>query len=76
MCYFLLTQAESLHDGTIAVDVVLVEILQHLATTADELGQRAGGAVVLVVLLQMLRQVLDAIGEQGNLALCRTRVGD
>ena len=27
-----------------------------------------------MVLLQVLGEVLDTIGEQGNLALCRTRV--
>ena len=71
----LLAETEGLDDGTIAIDVSVVEILQHLAAATDELGQRAGGTEVLVVLLQVLRQVLDAIGEQCNLALSRTGVG-
>ena len=66
----LLTQTEGLNQRTIARDVGVVKVLQHLAATADELRQRAGSAIVLVVLLQVLRQVLDAIGEQSNLALC------
>ena len=72
----LLAQAESLHNGTIAVNVLVVEILQHLAATTHELGQRAGCTIVLVVLLQVLSQVLDAVAEQCNLALGRTCIGD
>ena len=64
-----LAQAECLHDGTVAVDVVLIEVFQHLAATAYELGQRASGSEVLVVLLQVLGEVLDAVGEQRDLAL-------
>ena len=71
----LLTQAERLDDSTVAVDVDVVEMLQQLAATAYHHGQRAGGVEVLVILLQVLRQVLDAIGEQGNLSLGRTSVG-
>ena len=65
----LLAQSEGLDDGTIAGDVVLIEILQHLAAATDELGQRASRSEVLVVLLQVLGEVLDAIGEESNLAL-------
>ena len=71
----LLAQAECLHDGTVAVDILLVEIFQHFAATTYQLGQRTGSAEVLVVLLQVLREVLDAIGEQGNLALSGTGIG-
>ncbi len=74
-CFGLLTQAEGLDDGTVAVDVVYIEILQQLAAAAYHHRQRAGCHVVLVVLLQVLSQVLDAVGEQSNLALCRTCVG-
>ena len=71
----LLTQAEGLDQRTIAVDVFVVEILQQLAATAYELGQRAGRGKVLVVLLEVLGEVLDAIGEQRYLALARACVG-
>ncbi len=71
----LLTQTQSLYDSTITIDIVHIEILQQLATTAYHLCQRTGCAIVLVVLLQVLCEVLDAEGEQGNLALSRTRVG-
>ena len=45
----LLTQSECLHDSTIAVDVVLVEVLEHLTATTYELRQRACCTLVLVV---------------------------
>ena len=71
----LLTQAKSLDKSTIAGNVFVVEILQQLAATTYELGERTSGSKVLVVLLQVLGEVLDAEGEQGYLALARTCVG-
>ena len=71
----LLTQTQSLHDGTITIDIVDVEILQELTTATYQLGQRTGSHKILVVLLQMLGEVLDTIGEQCNLALCATSIG-
>ena len=70
----LLAQAESLDDGAVAVDVVDVEILQELAAASYHHGQRASCEVVLVVLLQVLGEVLDAVGEEGDLALCAAGV--
>lgn len=67
-------QTESLHDGTIAFNVVLVEIVKKRTTLAYELSQRASGDIVLVVCLHMLCEVLDAVGEQRNLAFCRTGI--
>ena len=70
----LFAQTEILDQLTIAVDVLVVEVLQELAATAYHLGQRTSGAEVLVVILQVLSEVLDAIGEQCHLALNRTGV--
>ena len=72
--FALLTKTESLDDGTIAVDVVVVEVLQQLTTLTDEHCQRTGCVVILVILLQVLRQVRDAIAEESNLCLCRTGI--
>jgi len=72
--YRLLTQAESLDECAVAVDVLVVEILQELTTTTYQFGQRAGSTEVLVVLLQVLGQVLNTIGEQCYLALNRASV--
>ena len=71
----LLTQAQSFHDGAVAVDVVALQVVQKAAALTYQTCQGALGAVVLAVLLHVLRQVLDAVGEQCNLALCAARIG-
>ena len=70
----LLTQTEGLDKFTIAVNVLVVKILQELTTTTYHLRQCTCGTEVLVVFLQVLGEVLDAISEQGNLTLNRTCV--
>lgn len=70
----LLTQTKVLDDGAVALDVALLQVVEQGAALADELSQRTGGHIVLVVSLHVLSEVSDAIGEQCNLALCRTRV--
>ena len=72
--YRLLTQAESLDEFTITIDVLVVKILKELTTATYQLGQRTSGTEVLVVLLQVLGEVLNAISEQGYLALNRTGI--
>lgn len=74
MAQSLSAQTESLDDGAIACDVAVVEIVEQSTTLTDEDGQRASCVVVLVVLLQVLGEVFDAIREQCNLALCATCV--
>lgn len=69
------SQPESLDDSTVAIDVALFEISQQAAALAHELCQRTRGDEVLVVGFDMLREVGDAIGEQGNLGFCRASVG-
>ena len=70
----LLTQTQSLHNSTITIDIVGVEILQELTTATYQLCQRTSSSIVLVVLLQVLGEVLDTIREQCNLALSATSV--
>ena len=70
----LLTQTKSLDKCTVTIDVLVVEILQELTTATYHLGQCTSGAEVLVVLLQVLGEVLNTIGEQGYLTLNRTGV--
>lgn len=66
----LLTQTESLDDGTVAVDVAVVEVIKECAALAYELCEAACCLEILVITLQVLREVLDAEGEKSNLALC------
>lgn len=70
----LLTQTELLHDGTVALDVTVVKIVEQGTTLTYKLGQRTSGDEILVISFHMLCEVLDAISEQCDLALCRTRI--
>ena len=71
---FLLAQAQSFHDGTIAFDVARLQILQKATTLTYEARQCTLRAVVLAVLLHVLGQVLDAVRKERNLALGAARV--
>ena len=71
----LATDAELLDDSTVALDVYLLEIVEHTAALTDDHLERALRAVVLTVGLEVLRQVSDAEGEERDLALGATRIG-
>ena len=70
----LATDTEFLDDSTVTLDVDLLEVVEHTTTLTDDHLQSALGAVVLLVLLQVPRQVGDAEGEEGDLAFRATRV--
>ncbi len=70
----LLTETEVLHDSTVAVDVASLEIVEQSATLTYELHEATLGDVVLAVLLHVLGEVRDAVGEESHLAFCRTGV--
>lgn len=70
----LLTQTESLDNGAITIDVAIVKIFKQSTALTYELGEAACCPVILVVLLQVLSEVLDAVSKESDLALCRTCV--
>src|SRR5690349_17962342 len=70
----LLAELQFLGHRDVAVGVGFVEIIQQTAATAYHLEQPAAGAVVFGVLLQMLSEVIDALGEQSNLNIGAPRV--
>src|SRR5690606_32094611 len=59
--------AEAVDQRTEALDVLLGEVLQQPAALADEDQQTTAGVVVVLVGLEVLRQVGDATGQQGDL---------
>jgi len=71
----LLTDAQLLNDGTVAVNLAVLEVVEHPAALTYQFQQAEAGAVVLLVHFQMLREVLNAVGEQSNLRLGRTGIG-
>lgn len=74
LSYDLLTQAELCNDCTIAVDVLLGEVVEKASALADHHQKAAAGVVVLLVFPQMLGQGVDPGGEDSDLDLGRTGI--
>ena len=72
----LLTDTEFLlgDDCAVTIDVLANQVIQEAAALTYENLQSASGSEVLVVLLQVLGQVLDALREQSDLAFGASRV--
>jgi hypothetical protein len=62
-------------DRAVPLDVVLPDVVQEAAALADQHQQAAPAVVVLLVLLQMLVEVVDPLGEDRDLDLGRAGVG-
>src|SRR5215469_7581218 len=62
-------------ERPIAPNVASHQVVQQPATLANQQQQTATRVMVLPVGLQVLREQLDALGEDGDLDLGRTRVG-
>jgi len=65
---------ELLSDRLIAAEVGALQVIEQAAALADHHQQTATGAVILLVALQMLGQVVDALRQQGDLHVGGTRV--
>lgn len=63
----LLANTELLDDRTVSLNVVLHEVVEQAATLAYQLQQTAPGGVVVLVFAEVLRKVVDAGRENGNL---------
>ena len=57
----LLTQTESLHDGAIALNVSLLEVVEQSPALTYQLGQCPFSAIILTVLLKMFRQMGNTV---------------
>lgn len=71
---FLLSETELLNNGTVAVNVLLLEIIQKITTLTYHLKKTAARVVVVVVELQVLGEVGNSLGENGDLYLGRACV--
>src|SRR5918994_2411746 len=63
----LATQAELADQGPVALDVVALEVTEQAAALADEHQEPAARVVVLAMLAEMLRELVDPLGEQRDL---------
>src|SRR3954470_4847261 len=60
-------QAELADERAVALEVPLLQVVEQPPALADEHEQAAARVVVLLVLAQVLGEVVDALGEQGDL---------
>ncbi len=68
------TETETLNQGTVTVDVDALEVIKHTTTVTDHEQQTTTGVVVVLVLLEVLGQVGDTLGQQSHLDLGGTGV--
>ena len=71
----LLAEPEVGDDLAVAIDVRLLEVVEKAATLADELEQATARMVVLLVGLEVLGEIGDALGDERDLDLGRAGVG-
>ena len=70
----LFTDAAAFDNRTVAFDVVLLEIVEELSSLTDHLLHTSAAVVVLGVLLKVLGELCDSLGENSDLNLGRTGV--
>ena len=70
----LAAQAEAGDQRTVALDFGVLQEREQALALADQLEQAAPGVVILGVGLEVLGQVVDALGEHGHLDLGRAGV--
>lgn len=70
----LLTDAQFGDQSTIALDVFFGEVVQQTAALTDHLVHAEPAVVILRMLLQVLGELMDALGQNGDLDLGGTGV--
>src|SRR5204862_50398 len=64
-----------LDERAVAFDALALQVVEHAATLTDELEQTTARMVVLEVRLEVLGEVGDPLGEEGDLDLGGSGVG-
>ena len=65
----LVTEPQFLNDFAVRLDVGAPQIVQKSATLAYHLQEAAATVVILLVLTEMVREVVDALGQHCDLNL-------
>ena len=68
------TKAQFSDDGTVPLNVLLLEVVEQVSSVADHLQQAAAGMMVLLWTFTCSGQVVDSLGEQSDLDLRGTGV--
>ena len=70
----LLSESELGNDGTVALDILLHQVVEEVLSLTNHLEKTATAVVVVGVLLQMLGEVSNSLGENSDLYLGRTGI--
>src|SRR5262249_9387401 len=68
------TQAELLDEGTVALDVLALQVVEETATATHEAQQTPARVVIFGVLPKVLGEVVDPPGQERDLHLRRSGV--
>jgi hypothetical protein len=71
----LVPEAQFLDDLPVAVDIRTLQVVQETATFSDHFKKSTTAVVVLLVGAEVIRQIIDPLGEQGDLNAGRATVG-
>src|SRR5260370_4318659 len=66
--------SELVDDGAVALGVLALEVLEKAPALADEHQETPSGVVILGVLLEVIGEAVDALGEERDLHLGRPRI--
>lgn len=70
----LFSELELVSDGAVPLNIAFFEIVEQAATLAHKVEQSVARGVVVGMVLQVLRETLNALGEDRNLHLRGSRV--
>ena len=70
----LLSESELCNDCTIALDILLHQVVEEVLSLTNHFEKTATAVVVVGVLLQMFGEVSDSLGENSDLYLRRTGI--
>ena len=70
----LLSDTQLCNDCTVALDINLLKVVKKVSSVTYHLLETAAAVVVVVVSLEVLGEVLDAVGKKRDLYLGRTGV--
>ena len=70
----LLSDVQLRNDGTVSFDILLLQVVQQISAVSHHFQHTSAAVMVLLVHLQMLGQLIDSGGQNGDLNLRRTGV--
>ena len=68
------SQTELANDGTVTLNIVVLQIVEEVSSVTDHLLKTAAAVEVVLVSLQMLGEGRDSVGQNGDLHLGRSGV--